>query len=205
MELVAKLTLFGRAKAYIAIDRLFNFGTNSTEDFDCVLKRYRCGRDNDRSYRGVNTYAGRARSITAQFRLPQSTINAALSGLNSLADPRWRHMIRSEGNLKTKWDTVRQLYLTAYSADIKSGVARDYDASLERRNMRQNIRSWIWAWDLKRKIQTMNPRSWQTAYPTILVKTKISICQTMRLHLSLRYDPLVRNSTNPRSRRIWNC
>ena len=60
-------------------------------------------------------------------------------------------MIRSEGNLKTKWDTVRQLYLTAYSADIKSGdQLGDYDASLERRNMRQNIRSWIWAWDLKR-------------------------------------------------------
>ena len=37
MELVAKLTLPGRTKAYIAIDRLFNFGANSTADSNCVL------------------------------------------------------------------------------------------------------------------------------------------------------------------------
>ena len=64
MELVAKLTLPGRTKAYIAIDRLFNFGANSTADSNCVSdKRDRCWRNNDRSYRGVDTYARRARSL----------------------------------------------------------------------------------------------------------------------------------------------
>ena len=152
MELLAKLTLFGRTKAYIAIDRLFNLGTNSTEDFDCVLTNVIAvgAITTDLIGELIHTRGERA-LLEHHFRLPQSMINAALSGLNSLVDPRWRHMIRSEVNLKTKWDTVRQLYLTAYSADIKSGgQLGDYDASLERRNMRQNIRSWIWAWDLKR-------------------------------------------------------
>lgn len=149
MELIAKLSLPARTKAYVATDRLFSFRTGSdnrgltdtivvgaiTTDLIGELLNTR----DERTY------------LPRQARINEETASAALSGLDSLASSNWRHMIRNDVELSETWCVLRALYHAAYKSEITDpSVLGEYNDDMARRNMRQNIRSWIWSWDLAR-------------------------------------------------------
>jgi len=158
IELIAKFTLRGRTQAYVAIDRLFSIMTSRAADrlVDTIVVGAITA-----DLVGELLYTRRDQEmLPQQLSLAPEYLEQGAAGLNSLVLTSTRFTVGplSESALELAYESVRNLYISAFaSGNLTELLLGNYEPSLSKRNMRQNVRGWISSWDLKRLDPSYDP------------------------------------------------
>jgi hypothetical protein len=162
LELIAKFTILGRIQAYVSIGRLFAFADDAdphraeSRKFDNTIV---VGTITDDLVGELLLTRGDREQLHEQaFRVTTDILEEALVGLDGLAAQSSRYAIGAEPDLESCYQKVRSLYLAAYSDGLlEEGLLAEARPGTRWRTIRQNVRSWISYWDLKRLDSSYQP------------------------------------------------